>query len=149
LKPWVNVRGHKFFATLKGLRCLLRFPYLRRNPFRVATTSKSILCPRVVAKRGNPGLELANAFSVTPPESLNLRQRQLRFVQILSGGNPSLIDQRAFRLIGKFKIRELDAKVIDEDRAPFVTQICLQQNILDVQERVDDAAGKTPQAVDW
>jgi hypothetical protein len=28
LKPWVNVAGHKFFATLKGLRCLLRFPYL-------------------------------------------------------------------------------------------------------------------------
>ena len=35
-----------------------------RNPFRVATTSKSILNPRVAAKRGSPGLELANAFSV-------------------------------------------------------------------------------------
>ena len=62
-------------------------------------------------------------------ETLNLRQRLLGFVQVLSGGNPSLIDQRAFRLVGKFKVRELDAKVIDEDRAPFVTRVCLQQNI--------------------
>ena len=34
-----------------------------RNPFRVATTSKSFFV-RVAAKRGNPGLKLANAFSV-------------------------------------------------------------------------------------
>ena len=81
------------------------------------------------------------------PETLNLRQRLSGFVQVLSGGNPSLIDQRAFRLVGKFKVRELDAKVIDEDRAPFVTRVCLQQNILDVQKSVDDAAGKAPQTV--
>ena len=70
------------------------------------------------------------------------------FVQVLSGGNPSLLDQRAFGLVGKSKVRELDAQVIDEDRAPFVTRVCLQQNILDVQKRVDDAAGKAPQTID-
>ena len=44
-----------------------------------------------------------------------------------------MIDQRAFRLVGKFKVRELDAKVIDEDRAPYGSTVCFQQNILDVQ----------------
>ena len=60
LKPWVIVVGNKFFATLKGLRRPLRFPDLRRNPFRVATTSKHILIPRVA--KAQPWAEISQRF---------------------------------------------------------------------------------------
>ena len=41
-----------------------RFDERRRNPFRVASYFQALVIPRV-AKR-NPGLKLANAFSVNP-----------------------------------------------------------------------------------
>jgi len=106
-------------------------------------------CATPISDRRKSTLSAIENILGAAPETLDLRQRLLGFSQILSRGNPSLIDQRAFRLIGKFKIRELDAKVMDEDRASFVTWVCLQQNILDVQKCVDDAARKTPQTVDW
>ena len=101
-----------------------------------------------ISDRRKSALSATERLLPAAPETLNLRQRLLGFVQVLGGGNPSLIDQRAFRLVGKFKVGELDAKVIDEDRAPFVTRVCLQQNILAVQKSVDDAAGKAPQTID-
>jgi hypothetical protein len=36
----------------------------RRNPFRVASSANGTRVPRVA--KGNPGLQLANAFSVRP-----------------------------------------------------------------------------------
>ena len=105
-------------------------------------------CATPISDGRKSALSATEGILGAAPETLNLRQRQLGFVQVLSGGNPSLIDQRAFGLVGKFKVRELDAKIIDEDRAPFVSRVCLQQNILDVQKSVDDAAGEAPQTID-
>ena len=56
----------KILRNPEGVAKSFRFDRQRRNPFRVATSSKSVLKPRVAAKRGNPGLQLANAFSVRP-----------------------------------------------------------------------------------
>jgi hypothetical protein len=74
-------------------------------------------CATPISDRRKSALSAIESILSAAQETLNLRQRQLGLVQVLSGGNPSLIDQRAFRLVGKFKVRELDAQVIDEDRS--------------------------------
>jgi hypothetical protein len=65
LKPWVTGVGNVFFANPeRGCDEGRDSTTLDATLSGFATTSKSILFPRVAAKRGNPGLELANAFSV-------------------------------------------------------------------------------------
>ena len=60
-QPWDHDRLLKEDATLKGLRRRLGSRQ-RRNPFRVAKIYGPRQCPRV--SKQNPGLKLANAFSV-------------------------------------------------------------------------------------
>jgi peptidylprolyl isomerase len=55
LKPWVKDASMKFFATLKGLRGLRRNPFQGCNEFNSCALTQGC---------NNPGLELANAFSV-------------------------------------------------------------------------------------
>jgi hypothetical protein len=62
LKPWVQKCPRRLFATLKGLRGSA-VNKRRRNSFRVEPSRNGMRFPRV-AKSANPGLELANAFSV-------------------------------------------------------------------------------------
>jgi hypothetical protein len=54
--------AQRFFATLRELRRVLRFANPRRNSFRVATSRNECVFPGLPKR--NPGLELANAFSV-------------------------------------------------------------------------------------
>src|SRR6267142_2500347 len=63
LKPWVQKCRKRFVATLKELRRGLRFGGRQRNPFRVAS-SRQWTCVVPGLPKRNPGLELANAFSV-------------------------------------------------------------------------------------
>jgi hypothetical protein len=51
-----------FRQTLKGLRRPSRFSDLRHNPFRVASFYLELVIPGL--PKCNPGLKLANAFSV-------------------------------------------------------------------------------------
>jgi hypothetical protein len=60
LKPWEDVAHLKRAQTLKGLR--RNKPKTRRNSFRVATNKNKNLTPQ--GFKANPGLKLANAFSV-------------------------------------------------------------------------------------
>jgi hypothetical protein len=63
LKPWVKKKAHLFHRNSEGVATGLRFGGRRRNPFRVASQKNSdAFSPGFKA---NPGLELANAFSVT------------------------------------------------------------------------------------
>ena len=79
LKPWVQKCPPEIFGNpdMSGLRQVSDSTAMQPRQVGVATTSKSILNPRVAAERGNPGLELANAFSV---RRLG-RRRQNRFLQ--------------------------------------------------------------------
>jgi hypothetical protein len=54
-------RCNRFFATLKELRCFA-VDESRHNSFRVASSKINASFPRLPKR--NPGLELANAFSV-------------------------------------------------------------------------------------
>jgi hypothetical protein len=61
LKPWVQKCPSSLFATLKGLRGFA-VNKRRRNSFRVAPSRNQSVFPGLPER--NPGLELANAFSV-------------------------------------------------------------------------------------
>jgi hypothetical protein len=86
LKPWGKMHAG-FVATLKELRRVFGYP---GNPFRVYVFCNEARLPRV-AKR-NPGLKLANAFSVNLKlhycRILRLRRfHRLRIRELFKNGN--------------------------------------------------------------
>ena len=72
LKPWGRKCLDRSFATLKELRGFA-VSEQRRNSFRVASSRMNEILPGLQER--NPGLELANAFSVTDQEFSDSRYR--------------------------------------------------------------------------